>query len=103
MAAMGLVGLRITRGWHGQVAAPCSPRSNRPLFLSLSFSVPPVCLSRPDAIRPISVPPHLSLFINRKEISRSKIALRKRRARGITRDTRGKGAIVAAAQNRMMR
>lgn len=70
----GAVGLRITRGWHGHVTALDSMFSSfKPSSLSLAFSVHLVC-PVPDTIRPISVPPHLSLFVNRKEASRSKIA-----------------------------
>lgn len=57
--------------------------------LSLVFPVSPVCLPISDMPRPISVPPHLSLFANRKGASRSRLwswrreACGKRHARGL--------------------
>jgi len=49
MAAMGLVGLRITRGWHGQVAALDSMFSSfKPSSLSLSLFLGPSRLSVPS-------------------------------------------------------
>lgn len=77
--AVGAAYMRITRGWHGHVAAlrltPCF-RHPFPFPLPLSFSRSPfpgsssVCPVS-DVPRPISVPPHLSLFANRKGASRS--------------------------------